>query len=406
MNYFKLNFLNIFLAVSISTQAFAVAKEDIERGDSDIADSSCLNKEHTFPVDDYNGILANVVERRKDAVVILSDGPIRSKGDLICSGTLISNNAILTAEHCRDTNVATFFYGEDNQVSYNVETYLETGKYTYLDYRILILNGNPSYELGITPTPVQAYIPTEDDTYMDDVILIQQPHAGPMNGERVVVAGKYSHSTTRQFPTTGSGRNEKVKEEYQDMNQMRVLRVPRIVAGGGSSGSGLLDRFGNLIGITHRTALMDAHDALCDDGDLFSAIADVALVSEFIRQYTLPVQIRFSGNSANSKLEANCSTISNIVPAYRNCILENGNGDNDWNEMKTTGCNISCAPGSLVYANCTESGNSEWIERKTVNGVDIQTLGKSYNLDPSYGAVAYPVFGLSKPFVVNCSITD
>src|SRR5690606_3913761 len=113
----------IAAAISVCLTSFVYSEDVIDYIDSsgnlvttsDINDDLCVNYEHLTPAAGYRGPLRNVVELRKDAVVVFSDGtprPGRPK-DLVCSGTLIDENIVLTAEHCKgDIDRAHFFWGE------------------------------------------------------------------------------------------------------------------------------------------------------------------------------------------------------------------------------------------------------------------------------------------------------
>lgn len=370
---------------------------------SDINDNICVNYEHLTPAEGYRGPLENIVALRKDAVVVFSDGVPRPNNpkDLICSGTLIDENIVLTAEHCKgDIDRVHFFWGEaGKQATYLFDHYIETGN-DQVDYVLIQLAGNPASDLGITPTPLKAFIPTQSQTNMHDVVLIQHPtHRNRdgsigLDGTKVVATGKYSHL---EVPSRAT---------QQSAGTVWSIRVPRITGGRSSSGSGLLDKNGNLLGITIRSPALLGKN--CDEGDEFAPVAEMAKVSSYLREKMLPITIQTHANIAYSKISASCTSPQGVTDTYGTCTMQymRGSGIEVWREMENKGCTISCKPGDSVLLSCEEYSRNRWVDTETTKDITIAEIGKKYGYQRADHPWESQFYGLEKPITARCSITD
>ncbi|PKL77003.1 MAG: hypothetical protein CVV27_07405 [Candidatus Melainabacteria bacterium HGW-Melainabacteria-1] len=188
--------------------------------------SSICGKNDLQHVNSYDGSLGQPVEfvaGRKSAVGALAQGsPDDSRK--FCSGTLIGEDLFLTASHCIDKTITTkwavFNYetapGSSEllpQEHVKILEIVEDGR--NLDYAILRLEGKPGLKYGFTP--VRVALPENGHL----LTIIQHPkgqpkqiEAGPMVGER----GAYM--------------------QYADLDTEP-----------GSSGSGVIDKQGALVGV-------------------------------------------------------------------------------------------------------------------------------------------------------------
>src|SRR5690606_35279630 len=269
-----------------------------------------------------------------------------------------------------------------------------------VDYALIRLAGNPASDLGITPTPLKAFIPTQSQTNMHDVVHIQHPthknHDGGigLDGTKVVATGKYSHL---EVPSQGTQRSA---------GTVWSIHVPRIAGGKSSSGAGLLDKNGNLIGISTRSALMQ-HKG-CDEGAEFASVAEMAKISSYLQEKMLPVTIQTHANIAYSKISASCTSPQGTTDAYGTCTMQylRGNSIEVWREMEIHGCTISCKPGDSVLLSCEEYSRNRWVDTKTTNNIAITDIGKEYSYQRADYPWEYQFDGFEKPVTARCSITD
>lgn len=193
------------------------------------ATSICGGKNTMQEVNDYQGNLgqpADFVKKHQGAVGALARGNKNSRK--FCSGTLIGTNLFLTASHCIDRSVTKDKYAVFNyetkagskdlleQDHYKVTEVVEDGVYGRgLDYAILKLEGAPGEKYGFTG--VKAYMPKNEHL----LTIIQHPRGLPKkieSGPNKGSAGKYM--------------------KYADLDTEP-----------GSSGSGVLDKDGYLVGV-------------------------------------------------------------------------------------------------------------------------------------------------------------
>lgn len=194
---------------------------------TDAAVSSICGANNLQHVNSYDGSLGQPVEfvkRHQGAVAALAQGtPENSRK--FCSGTMISEDLFLTAAHCVDQTITSKFavFGYETapgssellpQEHYKVSEIVEDGL-GGLDYAILRIADKPGAKHGFTP--VRNALPEMNHL----LSIIQHPkgqpkqfEAGPMAGER----GAYML--------------------YSDLDTEP-----------GSSGSGVLDREGVLVGV-------------------------------------------------------------------------------------------------------------------------------------------------------------
>lgn len=177
-------------------------------------------------VNDYDGTLGqpvSFVKAHQGPVGALAMGsPDASRK--FCSGTLISEDLFLTANHCVDSNItkdwAVFNYekaaGSPNllpQDHYKVAEIVEEGN--GLDYSIIRIEGKPGLKYGFTR--IRAELP--EDGHL--LTIIQHPQGEPKQIESGPKAGESGNYLS-----------------YVDLDTQP-----------GSSGSGVLDKDGYLVGV-------------------------------------------------------------------------------------------------------------------------------------------------------------
>lgn len=179
-------------------------------------------------VNDYDGSLGQpvaFVKKFSPAVGALAQGTLETNRKF-CSGTLISENLFLTASHCIDNTItqkfAVFSYEKAAgsadllpQESFKIAAVVEDGNANGLDYAILRIDGNPGAKYGFTS--IRAVLP--DANHL--LTIIQHPKGQPKqteSGPLVPNNGKYM--------------------AYADLDTEP-----------GSSGSGVLDQTGMLVGV-------------------------------------------------------------------------------------------------------------------------------------------------------------
>jgi V8-like Glu-specific endopeptidase len=190
--------------------------------------NSICGKNDLQHVNDYDGTLGqpvSFVKKHQSAVGALENSPSDSASKF-CSGTLIDKNLFLTASHCVDSGVigkaVAFNYEKskgstslEKQDHYKVIDVLEDGDSSVLDYAIIKLEGNPGEKYGITPIKVEM----PEDGHL--LTIIQHPKGQPKqveSGPKVGVSGVYM--------------------SYADLDTEP-----------GSSGSGVLNKDGFLVGV-------------------------------------------------------------------------------------------------------------------------------------------------------------
>jgi V8-like Glu-specific endopeptidase len=194
-------------------------------------ESTCGISDDAFYVNSFKanaGVPLRLVLQRKSAVGAIAVNANAGIGPKFCSGTLISPDLFLTAAHCADAFVATnyvsmnFEYKPDEmnllpEEFYEVESVLEDGfqMSPELDYMIVKLKGKPGDIYGYTPLRSLA----------------------PLVGERVTII---------QHP---EGLPKKVHIGTVSAISDEQIRYGNLDTQGGSSGSGVLDMDGYLVGV-------------------------------------------------------------------------------------------------------------------------------------------------------------
>jgi V8-like Glu-specific endopeptidase len=189
-------------------------------------DKSICGNDDMQPVNNYNGSLGvaiDYVRLHKYAV-----GAMASAGDptgKYCSGTLIGRDLFITASHCVDDNTVNgdtivmnyeLAAGSASQLTekhYKIKAVVETGN--DIDYSIVRVEGNPGDEWG------WAMVRTNAPTTGDAITIIQHPSGDP----KKVEAGHVSGAAGNYM-------------KYADVDTEP-----------GSSGSGIIDAHGYLIGV-------------------------------------------------------------------------------------------------------------------------------------------------------------
>ena len=196
-------------------------------GDTVAARSIC-GADDMQNVNDYNGTLGQPVEfvkKHQSAVGALAMGNPDSSSRKFCSGTLISEDLFLTASHCVDPSITTKFAVFNYEKAAGSSELLPQDHYKIagvvedhingLDYAILRIEGKPGQKYGWTP--IRPVLP--EDGHL--LTIIQHPKGKVKmveSGPKAGVSGNYMN--------------------YSDLDTEP-----------GSSGSGVLDKDGYLVGV-------------------------------------------------------------------------------------------------------------------------------------------------------------
>ena len=189
--------------------------------------TSICGKNDLQHVNSYDGTLGQpkaFVDAFKPRVGALAQGtPENSRK--FCSGTLISEDLFLTASHCVDSTITTKFAVFNYETApgsttellpqdhYKVAEIVENGG--NLDYAILRIDGKPGLKYGFTPIRVA----TPEVNHL--LTIIQHPKGQPKQTESGPIVGERG-----------------AYMQYADLDTEP-----------GSSGSGVLDKDGNLVGV-------------------------------------------------------------------------------------------------------------------------------------------------------------
>jgi len=191
--------------------------------------STCGSADDAQYVNDYNGSLGvstQYVKDHKNPVGAMESSATESSSAKYCSGTLIANDLFITASHCVDTNTVANDYVAFNyeraagsstvlkQTHAKITEIVEDGL-GGLDYAIVRVSGSPGATFGTTGTNS-----TEVSTGAA-LAIIQHPSGLPKKVEAGTKAG----------------------------NSGDYLTYGNIDTQGGSSGSGVLNASGQLVGI-------------------------------------------------------------------------------------------------------------------------------------------------------------
>ena len=164
------------------------------------------------------------VRARKKAVAVI----IRNGRKRFCTGTMISKDLMLTARHCveykrPDNLTVAFNYELDRKANaskeyiYEVEKFLELGGKDRLDYAIIKIKGRPGLMHGYNKL-ASKNTSIEDG---DPILLLQHPDGQPLQLD----VGEVKNTSDKFI-------------EYDDLDTL-----------GGSSGAGLLNKKGKIIGV-------------------------------------------------------------------------------------------------------------------------------------------------------------
>ncbi len=190
--------------------------------------SICGSTDDSQFVNDYNGTLGpttTFVATHKTSKAALASSATSTSSGKYCSGSLIATDLFLTAGHCVDAatvgDVVSFNYERAagsttllTQTHVRVEAIVED-ELGALDYAILRLAGTPGATFGI------ATVATSDPATGAAITIIGHPNAAPK---------KIEAGTVASFST----------------NYMRYGNLDTL---GGSSGSGVLDSLGRIVGV-------------------------------------------------------------------------------------------------------------------------------------------------------------
>ncbi|HEU4538184.1 MAG TPA: trypsin-like peptidase domain-containing protein [Polyangiaceae bacterium] len=218
------------LAAAASLLA-ACADEGSAPSDGDIGvdeqRSICGATNDAQHVNAYNGNLGPsvaFVQARKTPVGAMEDTNADDSFKY-CSGTLIANDLFLTAGHCVDSTTVGQFVSFNFELAaggssllaqshFRISQVVENGR-SGLDYAILRLDGSPGSTFGVAP------VRTADPATGAAITIIGHPEGEPKQIEAGTVAS-FSGSSIR----------------YGNLDTL-----------GGSSGSGILDDQGRIVGV-------------------------------------------------------------------------------------------------------------------------------------------------------------
>lgn len=192
------------------------------RADDHTQEDACPGTGDLQHVRDYDGTLGQT-----RAFVDAHENPVGILNPVGCSGTLVASNLYLTASHCVDdltpgSDTVTFEFeklagstGTATTSVFTVTRLVQDGADSGLDFAVLELNGTPGNTFGVTQleefTPAVSHLLT----------IIQHPAR-----QRKQVEVGHVHSFTSN-----------------------TIRYNDLDTAGGSSGSGILDDHGRLVGV-------------------------------------------------------------------------------------------------------------------------------------------------------------
>lgn len=235
----KAEFVNIYS--DFDNKRFLKQKEEKDKYvvDINLPKESLCGKADFSGIEEYQGNLGpsrEFVQRHSRPVGAISIDNKQNSLNKYCSGTLISNDLFLTASHCIDKNTVNryvaFNYQLDNQNNlrtidyYKIIEIIEQGYVDDVDYAIIRLENNPGRIYGFT----QLSNRTLDEG--EELTIIQHPDGRP----KEIEAGPFKRSFNRWM-------------QYTDLDTEA-----------GSSGSGVLDSNGMIVGV-HTNGGCDAYSS-------------------------------------------------------------------------------------------------------------------------------------------------
>lgn len=320
------------------------------------------------------------INQRKRAVVSLQSKKRSFYPNKACSGTLIADNWILTAAHCVENDPydrwaifdAETENGNDDFASaprYAVTGTLEQGTGGWggpSDYAIVQVEGNPAQELGITPTPVKFYTPGYDDK----VYLIGHPFLDDMEAPQynAARANDPDYVLPRRYAI---GRVFSTADSYGEPE----LRTTALSAGA-SSGAGILDASGHLIGVHYSSP--SAGCSKSANAWLNQRHSYRLRQLQSYSQQEFAVHVRAVGvSTARATMQLSCGSSTR-----QNCEVQVTNTGAFDDDMRA-GCAVSCRRNATVTATCTVDGssrNTREVKEMRRYHVAPDDIGEQYNL--------------------------
>ena len=241
-------------------------QKDEYKVDTNLPKESLCEKPDFKGIEEYQGELGpsrQFVQRHARPVGAICIDTRQNSLNKFCSGTLISQNLFLTANHCIDLNITNRFVAFNYEIDinnrlktidfYKIKSIKEQGYINNVDYAILELEGNPGNTYGFTQLSDRVLSPGEELT------IIQHPDGRP----KEIEAGPFKRSFDRWI-------------QYTDLDTE-----------GGSSGSGVLDANGNIVGV-HTNGGCDAYSS--DGANHGMNIETIMKFSPVIRNLINPAQ--------------------------------------------------------------------------------------------------------------------
>jgi len=220
------------IAIACTSLTFLVGCIEAPEADTELNEveqpTICGSTNDAQFVNDYNGTLGpsiTFVQNNKNSKGAMESTASATSSGKFCSGSLISSNLFLTAGHCVDSTtvgqfVAFNFERAAGSTAILTQTHVQITAIVEdalggVDYAIVRLNGTPGNTFGITP------VAAGDATIGSAITIIGHPGGQPKQIEAGTVA-----SFSGNFV------------QYGNVDTL-----------GGSSGSGILNSSGQIIGV-------------------------------------------------------------------------------------------------------------------------------------------------------------
>lgn len=341
-----------------------------------------------------------VVGSKRDAVVAFRDqsNPPVYYG----TGTLIAPNLVLTVAHIElETGMHAVFFDEmldpytpRTAQPRDIQAIVERGDNinAMYDYRIVQIATPPA---GVVPTTVRTHIPQPG--WFAAFISHPKPW-------------EHAAQNERYFKKAGTGYVNLIEGLFQyNLNPQLGGVTYNLIRFGvkdyaGSSGGGLLDYAGTLVGLQKcgLGACTVSSLPVCDYGNGTMAIADMVHVSPKLREIlpTTTVTLRaWPSRTSHAQISVSCGS-----DYAMNCSMSN-NTTAGFAQLQDKGCAIDCPKGSTVTVRCQVLSGAYWARVLRDVGVyrtAVNQPGQSWRIDSqSFGGCAYNTRDCTTSFVAD-----